>query len=98
MSYSKQTIGRAISAALVAAFGAASAGAGGVDIVNLDLGQWLGVLGTALFTGGAVLHDPTGKVINQIHAKQRPVQVAPEVADFGEDLTERIIDLIRAGR
>ena len=95
MSYSAQTIGRAISAGVVAAFGAATAGANGVDLASLDLGQWLGVIATGLFTGGAVLHDPTGKVVNQIHAKK---DSAAKKVDAIEDLTSAIISQIRLGK
>lgn len=57
-TYTPKTIAKAASAFATAAFGAAVASAHGVDLSTLDVGDWLGVVGTGLVSAGAVFATP----------------------------------------
>jgi len=57
----KYTVATYIQAFIAAALtfsAAATAAAGGPDLANLDIGQWLAVIGAALISGGAVFKTP----------------------------------------
>ncbi|QBP31035.1 holin [Mycobacterium phage Refuge] len=58
MKYTAPVIAKSLIATVVAAIGAATVAAGGPDLSVLSLGEWLGVLGTALTAGGAVFGTP----------------------------------------
>lgn len=56
--YAPATIAKALSAFGVSTIGAAIASAHGADLSGLDLGSWIGAIGTGLVAGGAVFATP----------------------------------------
>lgn len=75
MKYSLGSIAKAITACTVAALGAATAAAGGYDLSQLDVMQWLSVLGAGLVAFAGVFAVP-----NKPQPSPEPVPVPP-VAD-----------------
>jgi hypothetical protein len=78
--YTPATIAKAIMGGVVAAVGAATVSAHGTDLSVLDLGEWLGALGTGFVAAAGVFvtpnkdHEPApapaDQVINGLQAVQ----------------------------
>jgi len=96
MNYSISTLLRAAVAGVLALGGAVSAGANGVDISHLDLGQWLAAIGTALVAAAAIFHKPGEKTDPITKANSTVTDVVTSAVEAHQSLTQQAVDSIKA--
>ncbi|WP_230872123.1 hypothetical protein [Mycobacterium canetti] len=93
MKYSVSTIVRAAVAGVLGAAGAAATSGHGVDVAELDIGQWLTMLGTGLVSAGALLH-PTVRGTANDHARASMQDVVTKASEAHEKLTRQAVESI----
>lgn len=95
MNYTATTLLKAGMAGVVALIAAAVAAAGGPDLSELDLGQWLESLAPALVAVGALLHQPEKKDEPATKAVTSVTEVLTQAAEAQAGLAEAAVASIQ---